>query len=71
MIELFAALVQFGATGTASMAVYQLALRTANAGMLPTSVTARVRWWRAHSGTALAASVGLLVAGVLGLALVA
>jgi uncharacterized iron-regulated membrane protein len=67
--ELFVALVLFGVTGAASMAIYQLALRSANAGMLPTSVTARVRWWRAHSVAALVVSACLLLAGFLGLIL--
>jgi hypothetical protein len=67
--ELFAALVLVGTTGAASMAVFQVAVRTANAGMLPTSVTARVRWWRTHSVAALVFSACLLLAGFLGLLL--
>jgi hypothetical protein len=67
--EVFAAFVLAGTTGTASMAIYQLALRTADAGMLPTSVTARVRWWQAHSVAALVVSACLLLAGFLGLML--
>lgn len=67
--ELFAALVLVGTTGFTSMVVFQLALRTANAGMLPTSVTARVRWWRTHSVAAVVLSTCLLLAGFLGLLL--
>jgi hypothetical protein len=67
--EAAAGMVLFGTTGAAAMGIYRLALRSANAGMLPTSVTARVRWWRAHSAAALAVSACLLVAGFLGLLL--
>jgi len=67
--EVAAALVLFGTTGAAAMGIYRLALRSANAGMLPTSVTARVRWWQAHSVAALAVSACLLLAGFLGLLL--
>lgn len=69
LVELFVALVLFGASGIASMVVYQVALRSANAGMLPASVVARVRWWRAHSTAAVVFSAGLLLAGFLGLLL--
>jgi hypothetical protein len=37
--------------------------------MLPTSVTARVRWWRTHSVAALVLNACLLLAGCLGLLL--
>jgi hypothetical protein len=67
--EIAAALVVFGATGAASMALYQLALKTVDVDLLPDEVTARVRWWRGHLGTTLALSALLLVVGLAGLLL--
>jgi hypothetical protein len=68
--EIAAALVVFGATGTASMALYQLALKSFDVDLLPDALTTRVRWWRGHLGTAVALSALLLVAGLAGLLLV-
>ena len=67
--EIAAALVVFGATGTASMAVYQLALKTFDVDLLPDELTARVHWWRGHLGTTHALSALLLVVGLAGLLL--
>lgn len=68
--EIAAALVVFGATGTAAMALYQLALKSVDVDLLPDAVTTRVRWWRGHLGTALGLSAVLLVLGVAGLFLI-
>jgi len=68
--EIAAALVVFGATGTASMALYQLALKSFDIDLLPDALTARVRWWRGHLGGAVALSALLLVTGLAGLLLV-
>jgi uncharacterized iron-regulated membrane protein len=67
--EIAAALVLFGTTGTASLTIYQLVLRSSDVLLLPTSVTARVRWWRAHLAAAMVLSACLLLLGVLGLVL--
>lgn len=69
LVEFFIALVLFGTIGIASMVVYQVALRSANASMLPSSVIGRVRWWRTHSMAAFVLSACLLLAGFLGLLL--
>ena len=65
--EIAAALVVFGATGTASMALYQLAVKTSDVDLLPDALTARVRWWRGHFGAAIGLSALLLLVGVAGL----
>jgi hypothetical protein len=69
MREIAAALALFGTTGTASMTIFGLALKSANAGMLPTSVAERVRWWHAHQTAALGVSACLLLVGFVGLLL--
>jgi|1185.fasta_scaffold282862_2 hypothetical protein len=68
--EIAAALVVFGTTGTASMALYRLALKTFDVDLLSDELTARVRWWRGHLATTLALSGLLLVVGLAGLLLV-
>ncbi|HEV7651997.1 MAG TPA: hypothetical protein VGP26_27905 [Actinophytocola sp.] len=67
--EIAAALVVFGATGAASMALYQLALKSFDVDLLPDTLTTRVRWWRGHLATALGLSATLLVVGLAGLLL--
>jgi uncharacterized iron-regulated membrane protein len=68
--EIFAALLVFGATGTASMAVYGLALKSFDIDLLPATTSARVRWWRGHLTPALAISALLLVVGLTGLVMI-
>ncbi|HEY7593834.1 MAG TPA: hypothetical protein VH969_11815 [Actinophytocola sp.] len=65
--EVAAALVLFGATGTVSMTVYQLALKSFDVDLLPAALAGRVRWWRGHRLAATAFSACLLVLGLLGL----
>jgi hypothetical protein len=67
--ETAAALVVFGATGTASLAAYRLALRSFDVDLLPAALTSRVRWWRGHLAAALGVSAAMLVAGLAGLVL--
>lgn len=67
--EVAAALVLFGATGTASVAAYRLALRSFDTDLLPAALIAKVRWWRGHLAIALALSAVLLLAGLTGLVL--
>lgn len=67
--ELAAALVVAGATGTVSMAVYHLALKTHHVDLLPTALFARVQWWRGHLVAVFGLSALLLLAGALGLVL--
>lgn len=69
MREIAVALVLFGVIGAASMTIFQVALKSANAGMLPTSAASRVRWWQTHLMAALAVSACLLLVGFLGLIL--
>jgi hypothetical protein len=63
--EIAVALVVFGATGTASMMVYQVALKSFAADLLPVASAARVRWWSGHRAAVLGISVVLLVVGLL------
>jgi hypothetical protein len=65
--EIAGALVLFGAAGTAAMTVYQLALKSTDVGLLPTSLACRVHWWRGRLSTVRAISVCVLVLGVVGL----
>lgn len=65
--EIAAALVLFGATGTLSMTVYQLALKSFDGDLLPAALAGRVRWWRGHRLAATALSACLLVLGLVGL----
>jgi hypothetical protein len=65
--ELAAALVLFGAAGIAAMTIYQLAVRSTDAGLLPTSLACRVRWWRGNLAAVRGVSVCVLVLGVVGL----
>jgi hypothetical protein len=65
--EIAVALVLFGATGTASMTVYRLALRSLAVDLLPVALSARVRWWRGHLAATLGLSACLLVLGLIGL----
>jgi len=60
-----AALVVFGATGTAAMMVFQVALKSFAVDLLPVASAARVRWWSGHRAAVLGVSVGLLVIGLL------
>lgn len=65
--EIAAALVVFGATGTVSMAIYEVALKSSAAELLPVASAARVRWWSGHRTAAAGISVVLLVIGLAGL----
>lgn len=65
--EIAAALVLFGATGALSTTVYQLALRSFDVDLLPTTLAGRVRWWRGHLVATTALSGCLLVLGLVGL----
>jgi hypothetical protein len=65
--EIAAALILFGATGTASMTVYGLALRSFDVDLLPVALAGRVRWWRGHRTATFALSACLLVLGTVGL----
>jgi hypothetical protein len=67
--EIAAALVVFGATGAASMTLYRVALRSFDVDLLPTTTSARVRWWQGHLLAALGASATLLLVGLAGLLL--
>ena len=66
-----AALTLFGATGTASMVAYRVALESFDVDLLPDALAARVRWWRGHLAAAFGASAGLLLLGLVGLMLLA
>jgi len=65
--EIAVALVVFGATGSASMTVYGLALRSFDVDLLPDALSARVRWWRGHLAATHGLSACLLVLGLVGL----
>ncbi len=65
--EIAVALVLFGATGTASMTVYRLALKSFDVDLLPVALSARVRWWRGHLGATFGLSASLLALGLVGL----
>jgi uncharacterized iron-regulated membrane protein len=65
--EIAAAFVVFGATGTVSMTVYQLALKSFDVDLLPATLAGRVRWWQGHRLAATALSACLLVLGLVGL----
>ncbi len=67
--EIATALMVVGATGTASMLAYQVALRSFDVDLLPEPLIARVRWWRGHLAAALGVSAGLLLIGLAGLLL--
>jgi hypothetical protein len=67
--EIATALVVFGVTGAASMTLYGVALRSFDVDLLPTTLTARVRWWRGHLAAALGVSAALFAIGVAGLML--
>ena len=67
--EIAAALVVFGATGTAAMALYRLALTSFDVDLLPDTLSARVRWWRSHLAATLGCSAVLLLVGLTGLVL--
>ena len=65
--ETASALMLFGATGTAAMVAYRVALTSFDVDLLPPALAARVRWWRGHLVAALGASAGLLLLGIVGL----
>jgi hypothetical protein len=59
--------VLFGAAGLAAMTIYQLAVKSTDVGLLPTSLAGRVHWWRGHLATVRGVSACVLVLGVVGL----
>jgi hypothetical protein len=65
--EIAAALVLFGAAGTAAMTIYQLAVKSTDTGLLPTSLACRVHWWRGHLAAVRGVSGFVLLLGVIGL----
>jgi hypothetical protein len=64
--EIAAALVLFGAAGTAAMTVYQLAVKSVG-GSVPAALAARVRWWRGRLTVVRGISACVLVLGLVGL----
>lgn len=65
--EVAAALVMFGAVGTAAMTVYQLAVKSIDVGTLPAALAGRVHWWRGHLTVVRGISACVLLLGVVGL----
>jgi hypothetical protein len=57
-----------GALGVVVAALNVLALRVVRVDEVPGCVRGRIRWWDAHNSAFLAASAGLTVIGLLGLA---
>lgn len=65
--EIAAALVLFGAAGTVAMTIYQLAVKSTDVGLLPSSLACRVHWWRGRLAAVRGISACVLVLGVIGL----
>jgi hypothetical protein len=68
LVTLADAMARFGALGLGTALLNVLALRVVPADEVPGWVQVRIRWWRAHNGTFLVSSAGVLA---LGLALLA